>query len=64
MNNVLRLANRTENFFGLYSLLHSNEASELPNFDDPDFSIENRSCPPLPAEHFGHRLLVKCLSLE
>lgn len=65
-NAKLRSEDRSSNLFGLFSLMQNTGGAEQPNagFDDPEFPIEKLHQPSPPTEHFGHRLLVKCLCLE
>ncbi|XP_055884538.1 dedicator of cytokinesis protein 7-like isoform X6 [Biomphalaria glabrata] len=50
-NENLRQQNRYDNIFSLYPM------------QDEEEVIERRSPPEVPKEHFGHRILVKCLQL-
>ncbi|XP_035223308.1 dedicator of cytokinesis protein 7-like, partial [Stegodyphus dumicola] len=52
MNEIKRQENRTDSVFALY-----------PPMDDEEF-IEKRFPGPVPKEHIGHRLIVKCLALK
>ena len=65
-NAKLRTENRFSNLFGVFSLAQnpSTQEQSVGGFDDPEFPIECLQQPPAPTEHFGHRLLVKCLCLE
>lgn len=51
-NESQRRLHRQEALFLVYGQQHEEDI------------IENRQSPPLPEEHFGHRLLVKCLQLR
>ncbi|BFY99508.1 hypothetical protein BsWGS_02548 [Bradybaena similaris] len=51
-NDNLRQQSRYDNIFSLYPPL------------DEDEVIERRGVPEVPKEHFGHRILVKCLQLS
>ncbi|GIY48085.1 dedicator of cytokinesis protein 7 [Caerostris extrusa] len=52
INEVKRQENRTDSLFTLY-----------PPMDEDEF-IERRLPGPVPKEHIGHRLIVKCLALK
>ncbi|XP_078495835.1 dedicator of cytokinesis protein 7 [Ciona intestinalis] len=60
-NAKLRVKDRHPSLFSLYQP-EVNPSSQ--NYDDHDFPIETILPAPEPYEHFGYRLLVKCLSLE
>ncbi|XP_076463063.1 dedicator of cytokinesis protein 7-like isoform X1 [Babylonia areolata] len=51
-NDTQRQQNRQDSIFSLYPL------------SEEDEPIERRALPELPKEHFGHRILVKCLQLS
>ncbi|XP_054707332.1 dedicator of cytokinesis protein 7-like [Uloborus diversus] len=52
MNEIKRQENRIDSLFALY-----------PPLDDED-CVERRLPGPIPSEHIGHRLIVKCLALK
>ncbi|XP_056020103.1 dedicator of cytokinesis protein 7-like isoform X2 [Ostrea edulis] len=51
-NRKYRQENREDTLFSLF-----------PGEDEEDL-MERRSSPPIPQEHFGHRIIVKCLQLK
>ncbi|XP_071486500.1 dedicator of cytokinesis protein 7-like [Diadema antillarum] len=52
MNEEVRLRYRETDIFSLYPPPDENDA------------IERKTLPPIPAEHFGYRFLIKCLQLK
>ena len=52
INEAQRKLNRQESIFTVYAPQRSEDI------------IENRQAPPVPEEHFGHRLHVKCMQLR
>nr|CAB3239426.1 dedicator of cytokinesis protein 7 [Phallusia mammillata] len=66
-NAKLRSEGRFPHLFSLYLPCHNSNSSSNASqgtFEDSEFPIETLDSPPTPMEHFGYRLLVKCLSLE
>ncbi|XP_076814693.1 dedicator of cytokinesis protein 7-like isoform X2 [Clavelina lepadiformis] len=68
-NTKLRAQGRYPKLFSLFNPSPYQDGTEnmapiAGTFEDNEFPIEQLTLPPPPTEHFGHRLLVKCLSLE
>ena len=61
-NSKIRKEKRSNKMLAVYSRWQNTCNNNSNLFDDN--GSERRPTPPIPVEHFGHRIVIRCLALE